>query len=156
MLDRPINSQSFAAWVEQFLVPTLGRGDIAIMDNLASHKGQAIRRAIRALGDRLLFLPPLFARPQCSPKLLEGPIEQVFAKLRLRMGNAVERSVEDCWQRASAPGSTMSTTRMRRLSSKLRLRFDVDGSDPKTHVRRRNRALAQALSLQNTHIRRQS
>ena len=108
VLNRPISSQSFAAWVEQFLVPTLGRGDIAIMDNLASHKGQAIRRAIRAVGDRLLFLPPLFARPQCSPKLFEGPIEQAFAKLRLLMGKPVERSVEDCWQCASAPCSTIS------------------------------------------------
>ena len=39
MLDGPINGQSFTAWVEHFLVPTLSPGDIVIMDNLGSHKG---------------------------------------------------------------------------------------------------------------------
>jgi DDE superfamily endonuclease len=43
--------------------------------NLDSHKGGAIRRAIRAAGARLLFLPPY------SPDL--NPIEQVFAKLKI-------------------------------------------------------------------------
>ena len=50
--------QSFRAYVEQFLVPTLEPGDIVIMDNLGSHKGQAVRRAIRAAGAKLFFLPP--------------------------------------------------------------------------------------------------
>jgi hypothetical protein len=34
-------------WVEQFLLPTLRPGDIVAMDNLSSHKGPAVRRAIR-------------------------------------------------------------------------------------------------------------
>ena len=56
-------------------MPTLSPGDIVIMDNLGSHKGQAVRKTIRAVGARLLFLPPY------SPDL--NPIEQVFAKLKL-------------------------------------------------------------------------
>jgi transposase len=39
-------------------VPTLKPGDIIIMDNLGSHKGHAVRRAIRSVAARLLFLPP--------------------------------------------------------------------------------------------------
>ena len=39
-------------------MPTLVPGDIVIMDNLGSHKGKAVRRAIRAAGAKLLFLPP--------------------------------------------------------------------------------------------------
>ncbi len=39
VLDGPINGQSFLAYVEQFLVPTLAPGDIVVMDNLGSHKG---------------------------------------------------------------------------------------------------------------------
>ncbi len=74
VLDGPINGRSFLAYVEQLLVPTLAPGDIVIMDNLGSHKGQAVRRAIRASGARLFFLPPY------SPDL--NPIEQVFAKLK--------------------------------------------------------------------------
>jgi transposase len=91
VLDGPINGQSFTAWVEQFLVPTLSPGDIVIMDNLGSHKGQAVRQAIRTVGAKLLFLPPY------SPDL--NPIEQVFAKLKLLLRKAAERSVEDCWRR---------------------------------------------------------
>jgi transposase len=40
VLDGPINGESFKAYIEQFLVPTLKPGDIVIMDNLGSHKGQ--------------------------------------------------------------------------------------------------------------------
>ena len=91
VLDGPINGQSFTAWVEQFLVPTLKPGDVVIMDNLGSHKGQAVRKAIRSAGAKLLFLPPY------SPDL--NPIEQVFAKLKLLLRKAAERSVEATWRR---------------------------------------------------------
>ena len=74
VFDGPINGRSFIAYVEQILLPTLEPGDIVIMDNLGSHKGQAVRRAIRNTGAQLFFLPPY------SPDL--NPIEQVFAKLK--------------------------------------------------------------------------
>jgi transposase len=89
VIDGPVNSQLFTAYVEQFLVPTLSPGDIVIMDNLGSHKGQAVRRAIRNVGARLLFLPPY------SPDL--NPIEQVFAKLKTLLRKAEARSVEATW-----------------------------------------------------------
>jgi transposase len=91
VLDGPINGQLFTAWVEQFLVPTLAPGDVVIMDNLGSHKGVAVRRAIRSVGAKLLFLPPY------SPDL--NPIEQVFAKLKLLLRKAAERSVDATWKR---------------------------------------------------------
>ncbi len=91
VLDGPINGQSFRAHVEQFLVPTLKPGDIVIMDNLGSHKGITIRKAIRAVGANLLFLPAY------SPDL--NPIEQVFAKLKLLLRKAAERTVEATWKR---------------------------------------------------------
>ncbi|HEX2764292.1 MAG TPA: IS630 family transposase [Allosphingosinicella sp.] len=91
VLDGPINGQSFTAWVEQFLVPTLSPGDIVIMDNLGSHKGKAVRSAIRAAGAKLFFLPPY------SPDL--NPIEQVFAKLKLLLRKAAERTVDATWKR---------------------------------------------------------
>lgn len=89
VLDQPINGQSFLDYVEQFLVPTLSPGDVVIMDNLGSHKGTAVRKAIRAAGAKLLFLPPY------SPDL--NPIEQVFAKLKLLLRKAAERTVEGLW-----------------------------------------------------------
>ncbi len=91
VLDGPINGDSFRTYVEQVLVPTLGPGDIVIMDNLGSHKGRAARTAIRAAGARLLFLPPY------SPDL--NPIEQVFAKLKHLLRNAAQRTVQATWRR---------------------------------------------------------
>ena len=86
LLDGPIDSQSFRTYVEEVLVPTLRPGDIVIMDNLGSHKGPAIRRAIRAAGAKLLFLP------KYSPDL--NPIEQVFAKLKHLLRKAAQRSLD--------------------------------------------------------------
>lgn len=91
VLDGPINGLSFKAYVEQSLVPTLAPGDIVIMDNLGSHKGRPIRKAIRGAGAKLLFLPPY------SPDL--NPIEQVFAKLKTLMRKAAERTAEETWRR---------------------------------------------------------
>ena len=91
VLDQPVNAQSFTDYVEQFLVPTLSPGDVVIMDNLSSHKRPAIRQAIRAVGARLLFLPPY------SPDL--NPIKQVFAKLKHLLRKAAERTADAPWQR---------------------------------------------------------
>ena len=94
VVDGPINGVTFLAYVEQLLIPTLKRGDIVIMDNLGSHKGQAVRAAIRKAGAKLFFLPPY------SPDL--NPIEQVFAKLKTLLRKAAERTVEATWKRIGA------------------------------------------------------
>ena len=91
VIDGPINGTSFRAYVEQFLVPTLSRGDVVIMDNLGSHKGQAVRHLIRTAGAKLFFLP------RYSPDL--NPIEQVFAKLKTLLRKADPRTTEDTWRR---------------------------------------------------------
>lgn len=62
VIDGPINGETFTAYVEQFLVPILPRGDIVIMDNLGSHKGPAARTAIKAVSACLLY-PPSYSSP---------------------------------------------------------------------------------------------
>ena len=94
VIDGPVNGISFLAYVEQSLLPTLSTGDIVIMDNLGSHKRQAIRQLIRAAGAKLFFLPPY------SPDL--NPIEQVFAKLKTLLRKADERTSEATWRRIGA------------------------------------------------------
>jgi len=86
LFDGPINGERFLAYVEQFLVPTLNPGDIVVLDNLGSHKGKAVRLAIRAVGAHLVFLP------KYSPDL--NPIEQVFAKLKTLLRKAAARSID--------------------------------------------------------------
>jgi transposase len=90
VFDGPINGRSFLAYVEQVLIPALKSGDIVIMDNLGSHKGRAVRTAIRAAGAKLFFLPPY------SPDL--NPIEQVFAKLKAFLRKSDPRTREATWR----------------------------------------------------------
>lgn len=86
LFDGPINGETFLAYVRTFLVPTLKAGDVVVMDNLGSHRGKAVRRAIRAAGAKLLFLP------KYSPDL--NPIEQVFSKLKHMLRKAQARSYD--------------------------------------------------------------
>jgi transposase len=86
LLDAPINGERFLTYVEKVLVPTLRPGDIVIADNLSSHKVRAVRRAIRAVGARLILLP------KYSPDL--NPIEQVFAKFKHLLRKAAVRTRE--------------------------------------------------------------
>jgi hypothetical protein len=53
----PINGRSFLAYIQQALVKTLRPGDVVVMDNLGSHKGQAVRRSIRQAVAKLFLSP---------------------------------------------------------------------------------------------------
>jgi transposase len=86
VIDGPINGETFLAWVEQSLVPTLRPHDIVVMDNLSSHKVKGVRQAIEAVGATLHYLPPY------SPDL--NPIEQYFAKLKSLLRKAAARTRE--------------------------------------------------------------
>ena len=72
VFDGAIDGESFRAYIEQILVPTLQPGDIVIADNLGAHKVAGIQRALQAAGATLWYLPPY------SPDL--NPIELCFAK----------------------------------------------------------------------------
>lgn len=89
VLDGPINGESFAAWVEQFLIPALEPGSIVVLDNLGSHKGSRVRMMLKAAGIRLFFLPPY------SPDL--NPIELAFAKLKKLLRDGAERTGDKLW-----------------------------------------------------------
>ena len=84
LLEGPINGESFRLYVEHVLIPTLQPGDIVVMDNLGSHKSSAVRRALRAVGAQLFFLP------KYSPDL--NPIEMLFSKLKHGLRKAARRT----------------------------------------------------------------
>jgi transposase len=69
-----MTGEMFKAYTEQFLVPTLKRGDVGFMDNVSVHKVDGIEEAIEARGAIPFYLPAY------SPDL--NPIEQLFAKLK--------------------------------------------------------------------------
>lgn len=86
VLDGPMDGESFRAYIEQFVVPTLRPGDIVVVDNLSSHKAPGVREAIESVGAELRYLPPY------SPDL--NPIEQFFAKLKALLRKAAARTFE--------------------------------------------------------------
>ena len=87
VFNGPIDTDTFGAYVDQILVPTLRPGDVVVLDDLAVHKQPTIRAAIEAAGASLRFLPPY------SPDF--NPIEQAFAKLKAFLRAARPRSFED-------------------------------------------------------------
>jgi transposase len=91
VINGPIDGASFLDYVVKVLVPELRPGDIVVLDNLSSHKGEAIKTAIEAAGATLMFLPPY------SPDL--NPIELIFSKLKTLLRKAAERTVDALWNR---------------------------------------------------------
>jgi transposase len=91
VVEGPITAETFLAYVEQCLVPTLKRGDIVFIDRLKAHFAAGVREAIEAAGAMLLYLP------QYSPDL--DPIELAFAKFKALLRKAAERSVRSLWRR---------------------------------------------------------
>jgi transposase len=86
VVNGAIDGETFRAWVEQALAPTLVPGDIVMADNLSSHKVAGVREAIEACGGTIMFLPAY------SPDL--NPIEQFFAKLKAALRRLAPRSRE--------------------------------------------------------------
>jgi len=74
VLDGAMNGETFRAYVEQFLAPTLRRGDIVFLDNVSVHHVDGVAEAIEARGALPFYLPPY------SPDF--NPIEQMFSKLK--------------------------------------------------------------------------
>jgi transposase len=91
VIDCAMNRDIFLTYLRECLAPTLGPGDIVVMDNLSSHKSEAVRQVIEAAGAELRYLPPY------SPDL--NPIEQAFAKLKAHLRKAQERTLDTLWPR---------------------------------------------------------
>jgi transposase len=65
---------AFEAYVKHFLVPTLKKGQVVVMDNLQVHKSTKVRKLVGSAGASVLFLPPY------SPDF--SPIEEAFSKIK--------------------------------------------------------------------------
>ena len=89
ILDGPLTTAAFRAYVAPLLVSTLRSGDIVVLDNLAVHKDPVSAQQIEQAGATLRFLPPY------SPDL--NPIERVFAQLKALARGAAKRTREDLW-----------------------------------------------------------
>jgi len=88
-VDGAVNRDVFESFVGQVLVPKLTPGDIVVMDNLTSHKGQTVPALLNSVGATALYLPPY------SPDL--NPIELAFSKLKQMMRSAAHRTMDALW-----------------------------------------------------------
>lgn len=81
-----VNSAAFTAYAQRVLAPSLRPGQVVVLDNLSAHKGEAARRAVEAVGARVVFLPAY------SPDF--NPIELAFAKSKQQLRTAAQRTAE--------------------------------------------------------------
>ena len=51
------DTEAFVTYVGEVLCPTLRRGDIVVMDNLAVHKSPRVAALVAAVGAEVKFLP---------------------------------------------------------------------------------------------------
>jgi DDE superfamily endonuclease len=101
LIDGPINGEAFLLYVEKVLVPTLRPGDIVIMDNLGSHKGNAVRRA------KLVVRATSRNRPRCaSTKTRARPSRNRCGPGRTWPRCRLCIPPDDCRDRARKPSPT--------------------------------------------------
>lgn len=86
VVEGSTNGTVFETYLREVLCPTLKEGQVVVMDNLSSHKGERVRELIEGRGCELIYLPPY------SPDF--NPIEQAFSKLKSYLREACARSHE--------------------------------------------------------------
>ena len=86
-LEGATDTESFRAYVQRVLVPTLRPDDIVVMDNLSPHKSDPTLALITQAGAHVLFLPAY------SPDL--NPIEMMWSKIKNLLRAAEARTPTD-------------------------------------------------------------
>jgi transposase len=89
VLDGPMTSDAFTAYIEQVLAKETKPGDLVILDNLSSHKTAKVQATFRQHEIGYLYLPPY------SPDF--NPIENAFSKLKRLVRSAAERTIDGLW-----------------------------------------------------------
>ena len=123
VLDGPMTGEAFLAYVGQFLAPTLAKGDVVVLDNLAAHKVAGVRETIRATGASLLYLPPY------SPDL--NPLRSTAPKAGLCQAEGAAAESRGPYPRGPldhhrTPARHLHPSRMPELPRQLRLRVRVN------------------------------
>lgn len=85
-VDGSTDEAVFLAYMEHVLLPGLRPGDVVVMDNLSSHKTEAVQAAFALAGVRVEYLPPY------SPDF--NPIEKMWSKLKSILRKLKARTAE--------------------------------------------------------------
>lgn len=90
VLEGATDTESFQAYVDQVLVPSLRPGDIVVMDNLGAHHAPGVAAAIQAAQAEVWYLPPY------SPDM--NPIEKMWSKVKHLLRSAKARSSDELFK----------------------------------------------------------
>lgn len=85
-IEGATTGEVFTAFVREVLAPTLRKGQVVVLDNLAAHKVKAAREAIEARGASILF------QPQYAPEL--NPMENGWAFIKDVIRTHEPRTIE--------------------------------------------------------------
>lgn len=83
------NRESFREYMEEYLLPSLKRGDIVVLDNLSVHKNSFNMRKFKRRGIEVKYLP------RYSPDL--NPIENMWSKVKEIIRKIGPRSEDEIW-----------------------------------------------------------
>jgi transposase len=97
-IEGATTGEVFTAFARDVLAPTLRKGQVVVLDNLAAHKVKAAREAIEARGARLLFQPPY------APEV--NPMENAWAFMKDVIRSLEPRTIE-ALDSAVAKGASM-------------------------------------------------
>jgi len=94
VFEGSLNGDIFKEYIRQFLVPSLHKGDIVIMDNLTSHKVKGVIDPIKTAGASVLYLPPY--SPDLNPiEMMWSKIKAYLRKIKTRTSDSLNNSLAD-------------------------------------------------------------
>lgn len=83
-IEGAFDTEAFDAYVQNFLAPTLLKGDIVLLDNVKFHYSQRAIELIEQVGARVLHIPAY------SPDF--NPIEECISKIKALLRTAKART----------------------------------------------------------------
>jgi transposase len=86
-VEGAVDTDTFNAYVEQVLRPTIRRGDVMVLDNLSAHRASRFEEVTAECGAQVLWLAPY------SPDF--SPIELMWSKIKASMRAAKARTREE-------------------------------------------------------------
>jgi transposase len=101
LFEGAMDGEMFLAWIQHGLLAELHKGDLVIMDNLATHKVAGVRQAIEKAGARLEYLPSY------SPDF--NPIENMWSKVKQSLRSQAPRTARQLLAAAKIAFEAVST-----------------------------------------------
>jgi transposase len=85
-VEGAVDTDTFNAYVEQVLRPTIRRGDVLVLDNLSAHRASRLETVAAECGAQVLWLAPY------SPDF--SPIELMWSKIKTAVRAAKARTTQ--------------------------------------------------------------